>query len=222
MSVAITNSNLMQDSASGALTLTYAFDCLGGNYLIVPCRDDEAAGSITGVTYNGVPMTLLITQLDSNGTNRLNMFGLLNPPAGSNNVVVTRTGTFAKIYSCAASVSGARATQPANTYGGDNGISATTSGTIMTTTLDEGVFGYQLQDNGGDFAGPNTTIITQSAFGDSNFTRSTVFPTPTAQNVTLTLQSGLTGNTATIIVGIASTIPAVLTTDNALASFGGI
>ena len=190
MAVLITNTNPNVRSTIAALTLTFAFDCTGGNYLLVPCRD-EAGSTITGVTYNGVALSQLAFADRSTGGMRLYMYGLLNPATGSNNVIITRTGASNRIDGFAAAVSGAKTTQPANTFSGNNGTSTTTSGTIMTTTLNEGVFGLQLADNGGDTAGANTTIISQTPFGDLNFTRSTVFPTATAQNVTLIVQSGV-------------------------------
>lgn len=46
---------------------------------------------VTGVTYNGTPMTRIATQLATDNQSAIEMFQLLNPPSGTANVVVSLT-----------------------------------------------------------------------------------------------------------------------------------
>ncbi len=49
------------------------------------------AQRVTGVTYNGTPMTRIATQLATDNQSAIEMFQLLNPPSGTANVVVSLT-----------------------------------------------------------------------------------------------------------------------------------
>jgi len=73
-------------------TLTYAFDCLGWDTILV-CSENavNTANDTTGVTYNGVAMTEIWRLWRPAQSREITMWGLHSPASGSNNVVITRT-----------------------------------------------------------------------------------------------------------------------------------
>lgn len=129
---------------------TYSFNHDSGTglngYLLVQTQGDDTLGTaITGVTYNGVAMTLLIDYKPSGGTFAANcpyvrIWGLPNPASGTNAVVVTYTGRASSAiastyYGCAStqaityqfisSTSGAATSQSSSVTGyprGDNWV----------------------------------------------------------------------------------------------------
>jgi hypothetical protein len=74
-----------------ATTSTWSHTCAGTNRaLIVSVVSQPGAGLVTGVTYAGVAMTALCeTQYNTNTTAKHDLYGLVNPATGANNVVVT-------------------------------------------------------------------------------------------------------------------------------------
>jgi hypothetical protein len=73
--------------------LTYSHTCTGSDLvLFVMANCDGDAGAITGVTYNGVSMTLIANQEVVFGQD-LYLYGLINPATGANNVVVSWTSS---------------------------------------------------------------------------------------------------------------------------------
>ena len=91
MAIAYDNATASGD-ASGSTTLTFSHTCTGSNlYLIVHIYSQSGAGA-TGVTYNGTAMTRLSAANDID-----EIWGLVNPATGANNVVASRasgTGSF--------------------------------------------------------------------------------------------------------------------------------
>lgn len=83
----VENTNTGTTNTTQALTLTVALTVTSANYLrVAVITEDE---TITGVTYNGVPMTL-IGQKSNPGSNlKVALFGLINPAVGTHNAVVT-------------------------------------------------------------------------------------------------------------------------------------
>lgn len=82
-----------EDTATGtnnttpSLTLTVPLTIVSANYLrVAVVTEDE---TITGVTYNGVAMTLIGEQVNPGVNLKVALFGLINPAVGAHNVVVT-------------------------------------------------------------------------------------------------------------------------------------
>ena len=80
------------DAASGGATtaassLTFAHTCTGSD-LILFVGAFNGTNNVTGVTYNGVAMTLVDTAVAQAGVN-YKLFYLINPATGANNVVIS-------------------------------------------------------------------------------------------------------------------------------------
>lgn len=89
------------NSSTTATSLTYAVDCTGANILLVGFI--LSSGTPSTVTYNGVSMT------QATSTSTTYVYYLVSPASGSNNVVITPSGS-TTINSCAVCYSGAETT----------------------------------------------------------------------------------------------------------------
>ena len=75
-------------------TLTFAHTCTGTRrLLVVGVGIEDADDEISGVTYNGVAMTLVDKIVNGVPNEWTYMFYLLNPSSGTNNVVVTASSS---------------------------------------------------------------------------------------------------------------------------------
>ncbi len=96
--------------SSGSLTVsstrTWSHTCSGANrILFVTTYNNDTASSITGVTYNGVGMTLLAQSTHNNIRNVT--WYLIAPDSGANNVIVTASNGSGSIGGSSASYTGA-------------------------------------------------------------------------------------------------------------------
>ena len=66
-------------------TGTFAFDASGSNYILVAA---SSRNSVDSATYNGAPMTQIHLFNDSGQNEGFGIWGLANPTAGSNDVVI--------------------------------------------------------------------------------------------------------------------------------------
>lgn len=122
-------------SASGT-TNTFAHTCTGSDrilFVVAAHHNTVPASSVTGITYAGVAMTLLRTYQSSNA--KFDLYYLVAPATGSNNVVITMDISDASI-GIAASYTGVDQTSPID-VSGDGGPTTTTSySQSLTTTVD--------------------------------------------------------------------------------------
>lgn len=76
-------------SVTGSMSLNFSHTCTGANRLLFVGVQGALADDITGVTYAGSAMTLIIKD-NVGGTNQFNyLFYLIAPSTGTNNVVVS-------------------------------------------------------------------------------------------------------------------------------------
>ena len=130
-------------------TLTWSHTCSGANrVLYVGCfgggltGGDQGDDSITGVTYNGVSMTLVGKTINT-GDRYVYLWELVNPASGANDIVISSTLTV--IAGVASSYTGCTTHESATTYT-DIGTSITVlllsvaanSWTVMVTKNDVG------------------------------------------------------------------------------------
>ena len=147
--------------------------------------------SITGVTYNNVPMIEMGHQLNTNGAGTLYLFYLLNPASGNHSVVITKNGTFKEVDGLASSydnvkqtsqpdsVSNAPQTATISTFTQSittvannawiiwataNGGGVPSVGTIPTLRESSGN-GYALADTNGPVSPPGLYSMTENRFG---------------------------------------------------------
>lgn len=126
MAIAYVNGNFANNTGT---SLTYAVNCTGADILLVGFI--FSTGTVSSVTYNGVAMTLALSDTAQADTY---IYYLIAPATGSNNVVITASA-LAVISSCAVAYSGANATgQPEATNSASNIFAATLSTSVTTLT----------------------------------------------------------------------------------------
>lgn len=181
MAVAIQTSAFSTSAPSGS-TITKALTVTGANELLFVVVMDSGR-TCTGVTYNGVSLTPIVTYNDGY-TYWLGY--LANPSTGTNNIVATMSGTGTVGGISAVSMSGVKQTSPVNTYATDGHLNDNTDrGAEITTTVDGcGVFTVGVQDNGSFSAGDaNSTLVGTQwfyALGRAGIVRSATFPQASA------------------------------------------
>lgn len=128
--------------------------------------------NIVGVTYGGLSMSLAVLQVDGNlGTpqTEVAIFGLANPPAGPQTVVVTLSATGYACLGYAVTVTGSDTTTAFRTTASTNGNSATSSSQNISSAngdLVVDIFGGQITSpapTGGSqtlLFGPDTAFLT--------------------------------------------------------------
>ncbi len=144
---------------SGSATLTFGFNNVAGNALIVAFTANKLViPAITGVTYNGVALTASVNSPQNppaDVTVKVYYYYLLNPATGTNNVVITFTGTCDGISANALSYSGV------GSFPQDTSTTGTgTTGTLtVTTTIDNSwiVGCFRNNSDGNGSAGSGTT-----------------------------------------------------------------
>ena len=124
------------NSATG--TLTFAHTCTGTNRFIVVGFVGNTVDDVTGVTYNGVAMSLIAKVL-SDSTRYVYLYGLVAPATGSNNVVIT-TSSADTIIGGALSYTGVKQ-EAAEASGTAAGASTHPQASVTTVTANAWVVG---------------------------------------------------------------------------------
>lgn len=123
------------DTASGshtttATSITWAHTCTGTDRILFVGYRCGAAGAVTGITYAGVAMTRVASEV---GAANVGLFYLINPASGANNVVIS-LGSSQFISGISSSYTGAKQTGQPDSSNTRN-ASGTTSGNISTTVV---------------------------------------------------------------------------------------
>ena len=203
------------DTANNAIavnttSLTMSHTVSGTNPLLIVGAFVNPGHTVTGVTYNGIPMTELShTTLPSNWpgnpSSTFYYFFLLGPATGTHNVVISANSA-AYIYGASASYTGIHQSNPIDSSTSNSGTSITSLTTTNTTVANSTLLvGLTLADDGTTAysAGANTTYRANSTYGgylgifDSN---GSVAPGAHA----LTAQRTETKNMATIQASFAA------------------
>jgi predicted ribosomally synthesized peptide with SipW-like signal peptide len=125
--IAVSNVSSTNSGSANASSLTWAHTVSGSNrYLVVGVSiNNENSGTVSSVTYNGQALTSLGTA--TNGTNaRVEMWGMLAPPTGTHNIVVTLS-TSQRFTAGAVSFTGVHQTTPLGTLVSNTGTSLSAS-----------------------------------------------------------------------------------------------
>jgi hypothetical protein len=197
-----------QSSASTVTSLTFAHTCAGSDrFLIVGCSSLSPGDLITGVTFNGVAMTLATKNvLGAAGERDLYIYYLVNPPTGAQNVVVSASGT-TTLAGFACSYTGVR-------QGGHPDAIATNSGsgplasTITTVANNSWVFLI-----GGAGITQPLTAVTNCVARGSTTNRTNVFDTdgPVSPAGLYSLTVDANGAAAMQTALMSFTVPVTLT-----------
>jgi hypothetical protein len=122
--------------AANATTLTFAHTVSGSDRVLlvaVQWYSTQAVRSVSSVTYNGTAMTLVSSSQIDNGANRfLALYYLIAPSTGTNNVVITLSGTDDLFFGGSVSFTGADQTSPLGTAVTNSGSSTTPSVTLSS------------------------------------------------------------------------------------------
>lgn len=157
-------------SAQAATTsLTFSHTCTGANrILFVYAGNQQGTPSITGVTYNGVAMTF-IARTDSQSNERTELWYLVAPATGANNVVISVSGS-SKIAGGAISYTGAAQTGQPDSSNVSPSPTSGTSVTVSTTVVASGCWlvGCGVTGNATIAAGTGMTQRANRA-GDGSF-----------------------------------------------------
>lgn len=97
-------------SGFGATSKSWAHTCSSNaNRILFLAGTSGGTGTGVAASYNGVPMTLVVSKEVPSLTNWVYLFMLVNPPSGSHTVLITSTTT-QLLAGCTASYAGARQT----------------------------------------------------------------------------------------------------------------
>lgn len=118
--------------ANVGTTHTFSFTCGSGanRILFVATYRNAGTDTVSGVTYNGVAMTVVNQKVF--GGNNIYLWYLVNPASGANNVVVTTTSSLF-CASCCVSYTGASQTGVPDSSNTNSAISA--SGLTCSSTV---------------------------------------------------------------------------------------
>lgn len=166
MSLAINGqmpSNVGDGAASPTSPRTVAFTNPAGTllYVWVGAATDPSSGAavaLTSVTYGGTAMSLVASQASDTANNRgkLFLYRLLNPATGSNNIVVTWSGTFKDIEVGANSFTGNDTTAPEKQSVVNHGSG--TSATAALTGVTSGNISIAAAGAGSAFSAQSQTL----------------------------------------------------------------
>lgn len=119
-------------------SLTWSHTCTGSDLILFAgCFGQTGSDVITGITYNGVAMTLVDKILEGGASGRYTyLFYLLNPATGAHDVVISASGSTA-ISGLAASYTGVKQSgQPdASAKNSAAGLAGNTDYTTSVTTI---------------------------------------------------------------------------------------
>lgn len=198
-----------RQAIGGATSLTYSFTVSGSDrQLRVGAL--TTAGTITGVTYNGVSTTQIGTTAADAGVT-IYTFGLIAPATGANNVVIS-CSTSATLVSHAASWTGAHQTtltDATNTQTGSGNF------THSVTTSADNCWTVLYCRNGITNMAAGTATTARSSADDNMWFDSNAAKTP-AGSVTLAV-NGVTGSYGSIIESIAPSTGGAAANGNFLA-----
>lgn len=157
---------------SGA-TITFSHTCTGLQLVLICCVIiDSSSGNVSKITYNGATFTKAVSELSGTNNKRTEIWYLINPSTGANNVIVTLTGSPSNLaYAGSVSFTGAsqadnviNRTISKNVTGGANG-----SLTLNTTCNNAVLVNALTADNVSKAVDANDVLIfnnTAGAFSD--------------------------------------------------------
>lgn len=196
MAVAISSHTNLTASSGSVNQLTITVNTSGASSLIVYTYNQvNSAGDTTGVTADGVAMTLMATTARSDNTGRqIKSWGLHNPTqAASINIVVSRaTTSTALLVASAYAMSGTDTGTPIPTAESANCKTAQNTGTTVSITLgnpaNAGVTAFGIFDADSQTAGTGLTLDSTNDI-ISDF-RSSPFPATANLAMTANASSG--------------------------------
>ena len=150
-----------------AATHTFAHTCSGSDRLLWVHCWRRSGDAVTGVTYNGVAMTSLGTEIlaqTTSGNAYLTLWYLVAPATGSNNVVVTSVSALTEHIDSASSYTGCSQTGIPDAQATlSNTTQTNTTGTVTTVADNCWAIMFLRTQTGNSTAGASTTRRTDAA-----------------------------------------------------------
>lgn len=217
MAIAHDTSAYLGKVAAGS-SQTVAFDNSAGTFLTVGVKSASDTTTVDSVTYNAVSMTEGVIKSDPTAGARAGLWYLDSPATGSNNVVITMSGT-SQIISGAVSFTGTSGSIGATASA--TGTSDTPSVSVTTTEDDSWVIDC-VGGDGDTFTGTGTGQTVRWDSTDSRYSRGSteVDTTPSSVTMSHTMSAG-TANWTTVCMEIlveSAAGPANLKTWNTVAA----
>lgn len=189
--------------STSSLTYSYTVGAGPNRLLVVNLIGDTAADDISSVTYAGAAMTLIAkVQAPSNDWQYL--YYLLNPPSGTNNIVVTAASSHYLISEAASWYNVKQTAQPDAFTTNTAGVGATSFTTSLTTVASGALIVQGLWSYGHLAAGAGATpIITDAAFDAGGIFASSGSPVSPAGNITMTTISDGAASSGVVMASFA-------------------
>lgn len=148
---------------NSATSLTWSHTCTGSDRILWVSVMASSARNITGVTYNGVALTSLTR---SAGTQPMQLWYLIAPATGANNIVVSIDGAASFIYTSAGSYTGVEQSGQPDAQA-TNSTTASSVTTTLTTIADNcwTILGARGATSGNTDASTNSTERAAGAAG---------------------------------------------------------
>jgi len=201
-------------SSSGqavATSLTFAHTNTGSNLILfVGTWQNSATDNITGITYNNVAMTKIDGLLNSDSNNYLQLWYLVGPAAGANNVVVSASSS-TNMHALSLSYTGASQTGQPDAH--NTQTSSVISGgtqTVSVTTIADNCGMVCLAGGAGDLPTASTNFTNRVSANNERFGDHTSQPlTPAGSKSMSVTNSGAGSESVTLLA--ASFSPAAAT-----------
>lgn len=122
---------------SGTSSASWTHTCTGSDgFLAVNVELLSLNDTVSGITYDGVSLTLIGAQNVAGGTGRVEQWGLVNPATGANSIGVTMSG-FLLWVATAVSYTGVDQTTPAEAWNGNSGLAPVGGvNSVIVTTVE--------------------------------------------------------------------------------------
>lgn len=147
-------------SGTDVTSLTIAHTCTGSNLVLVVVATIQGnAATVTGITYNGVAMTLGKKGGPDADNNQVYLFYLANPATGTNNIVITYSGNASPVFGAGISYTGANVSSPLGAIGSTNDSVQNPSHSLTTSFVNSFIVDGFVRETG------TTTAPTASGTG---------------------------------------------------------
>jgi hypothetical protein len=158
-------------TAGAGSSLTYSHTCTGSDLILFVSVFIQTSLTITGITYNGVALTSIDGQTNGASNERIELWYLIAPATGANNIVISRSGSTGALQGRSTSYTGAN--QSSQPDASSKSIATSTTLTDTVTTVADNCWAVWVIRNGvGSFS--NYTGWTRRSsnssveLGDSN------------------------------------------------------
>jgi hypothetical protein len=181
--------------------LTYSHTCTGSDLILLVSANLKRLGSetVTGVTYDGVALTLIDS--DVGGQRYASLWYLVGPATGANDIVVSVSQTVQSVDSGSISLTGVDQSVPLGTANTANGSGTAPSVTVSAATDDLVVDALCIENAGTLSVGASQTQR-YNAVGADGWNKRAGSTEPGAASVTMSWSDTVGGQWAIVAVPV--------------------